>query len=577
MDKLAPVDLKTCRTNDLSSLHSEAVMSESSSAFKLLMQVTQRMRLAAVGRSFYLAFLILCSAFGAALLTARLTGLMPGLLDQSQGTWLAFAAVPVLAALVGLLLHRRPTLPDAARLVDRSTGAKDLYLTLSLIETSAGEYQPLVVKSAEARAVGVAPDRVLPFTWQQRFWHAVWLPALIAVGVFFVPQLDPFGKVAKANLLNTRHERLAEAKKATQLRLDEVRKKIEEHEEHNVTDDAVEELKLAFNKMQLTKKDENLKTLMTEQKDIGKLWRQLSAERLKDMMSESTAGDQQFGANENEKLEKWQQQLQQGDAGGVQKEMQDIKQALQKLAQTKDPVERSELMQQLKERLQDLEKLAENKLHNEELASALERAMQQLELSEQNDLSQEALESAMQSLELSQAELKELEQAMKDLTELEQALKTIQQAKKLNEQEKLDGEKAAGECKTLADYEKLYAQLLAEGGGESEEEQEKGKDFQGERGFGKGGEAPEDDSVETGFKSEQSKSAVTAGKMLLSMQQKGEAEKGEVVRDYKTLLKTVKQGAMEALNTEQIPPGYHDSIKSYFDALEKAKEANKPK
>jgi hypothetical protein len=34
---------------------------------------------------------------------------------------------------------------------------------------------------------------------------------------------------------------------------------------------------------------------------------------------------------------------------------------------------------------------------------------------------------------------------------------------------------------------------------------------------------------------------------------------------------------MEALNTEQIPPGYHDSIKSYFDALEKAKEANKPK
>lgn len=548
-------------------------MSESSNAYKLLMKVSQRMRLAAVGRSFYLAFLILCSAFALTLLVVRLTGLTPGFLAPSQGTWLAFGAVPVLACLVALILHRKPTLPDAARLVDQSTGAKDLYLTLSLIETSAGEYQPLVLRSAEARSVGVIPERVLPFTWHKRFWHAIWLPALVMIGVLFVPQLDPFGKVAKANLVNKRHERLAEGKKATELRLEEVRKRIEEHEEHNATDDAIEELKLAFNKMAPTKKDENLKTLMSEQKDIGKLWRQLSAERLKDMMSESTSGDQQFGSNEDEKLEKWTQELQQGDAGGIQKEMQDIKQALQKLAQTKDPVKRSELMQQLKERLQNMEKLAENKLHNDELASALERAMQQLELSEQNDLSQEALESAMQSLELSQAEVQELEQAMKDLKELEQALKTIQQAKKVNDAEKLDGEKA-GECKTLADYESLYAKILAEGGGEPEEKEGEGM---GERGFGKGGEAPEDDTVETGFKTEQSKSAVVAGKMLLSMQQKGEAEKGEVVRDYKALLQTVKQGAMEALNTEQIPPGYHDGIKGYFDALEKAKEANKPK
>jgi hypothetical protein len=247
--------------------------------------------------------------------------------------------------------------------------------------------------------------------------------------------------------------------------------------------------------------------------------------------------------------------------------MQDIKQALQKLAQTKDPVKRSELMQQLKERLQDLEKLAEKKLHNDELASALERAMQQLELAEQNDLSQDALESAMESLELTQAEMKDLEQTLKDLKELEQALKTIQQAKKLNEKEKLDGEKA-GECKTLEDYEALYAKLLAEGLGGEPDEPKEGEGM-GQRGFGKGGEAPENDAIETDFRKEQSKSAVVAGKMLMSMQQKGEAEKGEIVRDYKALVQNVKQGAMEALNTEQIPPGYHESIKSYFDALEK--------
>jgi hypothetical protein len=551
-------------------------MSESSNAYKLLLKVTQRMRLAAVGRSFYVAFLILCAAFAVTLLVMRLSGLAPGVLAPSQSTWLAFASVPVLAVLVGLVLHRKPTIPDAARLVDRSTGAKDLYLTLSLLDTSAGEYQPLVLRSAEAKAVGVSPERVLPFTWHKRFWHAVWLPALVALGVLFIPQLDPFGKVAKANLVGRRHEQLAEARKETDLRLEEVRRKIEEHEESNPTDDVIEELKFAFSKMEPTRKEENLKTLMAEQKEIGKLWRQLSAERLKDMLSESVAGDQRFGANEDEKLQKWQQELQQGNAGGVQKEMKDIRQALQKLAQTKDPVQRAELMQQLKERLGDLEKLAEDKLHNQELASALERAMQQLELSEQSDLSQEALESAVKSLELSQAELQELEQAVKDLKELEQALKTIQQAKKVNDAEKLDGDQT-GECKTLADYEALYSKLLAEMGQDGEGDPDKEGQGMGQRGFGKGGEAPENDSTESDFKTEQSKSAVVAGKMLLSLQQKGEAEKGEVVRDYKTLLQTVKQGAMEALNTEQIPPGYHDGIKGYFDALEKTREVNKPK
>ncbi len=548
-------------------------MPESSNAYQLLTSVLRRMRLVAIGHSFYLSFLILCGLFAVGLLSVRLSGLAPGLLAPSPSTWMAFAAVPVLALLLSLLIHSKPTLPDAARLVDQSTGAKDLYLTLSLIDTSAGEYQPLVLRSAEKKAMGVAPEKVLPFTWQKRFWHAVWVPALVALAVMFLPQLDPFGKVAKAEQISKRHEKLAEGRKATEFRLEEVRKKIAEHEEHNATDDVVEELKLTFNNMVPTKREENLKALLEEQKDIGKLWRQLSAERLKDLMSESTTGDQKFGGNEDEKLKKWQQEMQQGDAGGIQKEMQDLKQALQKLAQTKDPVKRSELMQNMKERLKDLEKLAEEKLHSEELASALERALEQLELSEQSEMSQEAMESVMESLELSQAEVKELEQAVKDLKELEKALKTIQQAKKLNDKEKLDGGEM-GECKTLEDYEKFYQRMLAESGEEPNDKEGNGL---GQRGIGRGGEAPEDDSVESGFKSEQSKSAVVAGKMLLSMQQKGEAEKGDDVRDYKNLLQTVKQGAMEALNTEQIPPGYHDGIKGYFDALEKSKEANKPK
>lgn len=548
-------------------------MAETSRADRLLQTVSQRMRVAAVGRAFYRAFLVLCIVFAVALVSGRLSGLAPGWFGQSPSTWMMFASVPVLALLMSLLLHRRPTLPDAARMVDQSTGTKDLYLTLALLNRSAGEYQPLVLRSAEQKAEGIAAERVLPFFWKRRYWHALWVPAVVAVAVVFLPQLDPFGKVAKANLQVKRHEVLADARKATELRLVEVRRKLEEHEESNPADEAIDELKLAFNKMVPTRKEDNQKVLMGEQKEIGKLWRQMSAERLKDLMSESTMGDQQFGGNEEERLTKWTQELQQGNAGGVQKELEDMKQSLQKLAQTKDPAQRAELMQQLKEKLETLDDLARDKLNSQELASALERAMQQLELSDQKDLSQEALESAMQSLELADAELQDLEQAVKDLKDLEQALKTIQQAKKVNESEKLDGEKT-GECKTLEDYERYYAGLLKDG--DSEELAEKA-DGMGNRGIGKGGEAPEDDSVETGFQAEQSKSAVVAGKMLLSMQQKGEAERGEVVRDYKSLVQSVKQGAMQALNTEQIPPGYHDGIKNYFDSLETGGKAEPKK
>ena len=545
-------------------------MPEASLTAKLLNQVLHRMRLAAVGRSFYWTFLVFCGLFAAVLLAARFSGIF--VIPAATSTWLAFSAVPVIAGLFAWVFHRRPTLPDAARLVDQSTGSKDLYLTLSLLKTSAGAYQPLVIQSAEARAQGVSAQRVLPFTWQQRFWHAVWVPGLVALGVFFLPQFDPFGKVAAAKLHEKRNDRLADSKKATELRLEEVKRQNDEHDENNATDEAIEDLKLTFNKMKADQKLDNLKMLSSEQKDIGKLWRQISSEKLKDLMKSSASSDQQFGANQDEKLQKWVKELQDGDAGGVQNELKELKEQLQQLAATKDPVKRAELMQELKERLQSLDKLAHEKLNNEQLTTALERAMQQMDLSENKDLQQEALQAAMQSLELSEQELEQVEQAVKDMKELEEALKTIQQAKKLNDQEKLDGSKSEN-CKTLEDYEALYAEMLAQSGeGESDGESEKEGEFaDGGPGFGKGGEAAEDDSVETGFKSEQSKSAVVAGKMLLSMQTKGEAEKGEVVRDYKQLMQSVKQGAMEAMNTEQIPPGYHESIKGYFDSLEKTK------
>jgi hypothetical protein len=232
----------------------------------------------------------------------------------------------------------------------------------------------------------------------------------------------------------------------------------------------------------------------------------------------------------------------------------------------------------MKERLQTLEKFARENVDKKELAEALKRVSKQLDLSKQGDLSKDALAAAMESLELSEMEMEQLGQAAQDLKALEDALKTLQLAKRLNDKDKLDGRDTQG-MKGMSDYEKFYKEMLAKMGGECQGEgkcpgcpqcQGKGNgNGLGGQGIGKGGEAPEDNSIKNDFKTEQSLSAVKAGKVLLSMKAQGLGEKGVVAQDYRGLIQQVRQGVSEAIEQEQIPPGYHDGIKSYFDTLDK--------
>ena len=91
-------------------------------------------------------------------------------------------------------------------------------------------------------------------------------------------------------------------------------------------------------------------------------------------------------------------------------------------------------------------------------------------------------------------------------------------------------------------------------------------------GIGEGGLAPEDDSIETGFKTERSKSAITAGKVLLMLKTKGLGERGDAETNYRSALRHVRQGVDEAILQEQIPPGYREGIKKYFDTFQNAPE-----
>ena len=90
----------------------------------------------------------------------------------------------------------------------------------------------------------------------------------------------------------------------------------------------------------------------------------------------------------------------------------------------------------------------------------------------------------------------------------------------------------------------------------------------GGEGQGKGGKPPEDPNAKSAFKSEKSKSALHAGKTLMQWKTQEVAEPGKAKIDYKGAMDKVKQGASEAILQEQIPPGYHEAIKKYFDIVD---------
>ena len=526
--------------------------------------------------------LIFSAIYAVGLLSARLLGLIP--------EWFSFAtlaAVPVAAILLCLGWHRRPTLANAARQVDQQTGTPDLFLTAALLENAPGEFKPLVASAAEAKAEKIAPAAVVPFRWHQRIWQSTLALGLLALGLQFLPQLDPFGKVEAAQQELQAEAKLNELKAATTQRIAQVRREATDDGEAKQVEKALEKLKATFNTMVPKAKPQNAEKLADTQKMLAQNWK-AKAEQLKELRNQNPMS-QQFGAGEQEKMQKWSEDLKAGSTEKMTQAMEQMKKDLDTLMKTEDPVKRAELTQKIRKQLQDLSQFAKENVKSQPLSASTQRAIEQLQLASKAGMSEKALEGVKQSLDLTKMELEQLAQSAKDLQKLEEALKALQMAKSLNNEDKLDG-KDCQSCKGMGDYEKLFAKMMAAAGnGEGDDDDDdpneksgkgtkkggkkkRGKGMGGE-GFGKGGVAQEDDKVKTNFKAEKSPTAINAGKTLLTLKSKGTGEKTKAKLNYRQLIGDVRQGANEAVQQEQIPPGYHDNIKSYFDSLEQAKPA----
>ncbi|MCA8999353.1 MAG: hypothetical protein KDA80_20330, partial [Planctomycetaceae bacterium] len=388
----------------------------------------------------------------------------------------------------------------------------------------------------------------------------------LLLGAFFVPTLDPFGHVAEAKEAQESHRVLEQTRKATEARKAQLAQKDIEKENSDEVEKALEGLQTGFQKLKKGEAKQNLKRLNEHQEEIGELYRKLNSGELKSLF-DKMEGEQQFGQlHDQEMFRQWQKELQQGSSEKLQQSLEGIKNDLEKLAKTDDPVAKSELERKLQKKMKELSDFASKKAGSQSLNAALQRAMEQMESARKEGMSQEAMKAIQESLAVAQKECQMLAQSARDLQDLEEALQMISMSKQLAADDQLDGEMFDGEM-SLEDYAEMYAELMGMSQGNGGDENGNGT---GGRGMGEGGVVDEDDDANTDFVDEKSKSAIQKGKILLSMKTKGLSDTGDIKdEDYKRIVGEIRQSLEDVIDQEEIPPGYIDGIKKYFDTLEK--------
>ena len=523
-------------------------------ADKLLRDVQRRLAIRTIAHRAFVLTLIFSGVYCLLLLTGRLTGLFPNWFSP----W-SVAVVPGLSLLAATVFGSRPQMAAAAHAVDRFSDTKDLFLTVISLEKSPCEYSPLVGRDAEKSAGSVPASKVVPFHWEHPSLVTAGALAVLVLGAFFVPTLDPFGSVAEAKQGEQERKLLEETHKQTIRRRAELKEKHVAEENSEEVEKAVEKLKGGLQRMERADRKKNQARLNEHQKELGEKFRKLNSGELRSLFDQAK-GEQKLGMLHDEDLfRKWQRELQQGSADNLQQELKELKDALKEMAKADDPVAKTELERKIKQKLKEMKDFANNKVGSKALMQALDRAMEQLDAAKNQELSREAMEALEESMELASEELQLLAQASRDLESLEEALELISMCKKCNAEGELDGEMFDGQM-SLEEYAEMYAQLMAQMQGQGT----------GGQGMGDSESVPEDDSIETGFKDEKSKSAIQKGRILLSMKTKGISEAGEMKEEeYRRVVGELKQSLEDVIDQEQIPPGYVEGIKKYFDTLEK--------
>lgn len=490
----------------------------------------------------------------AVLLTGRLTGW----LSAEETRW-ALAIGPGLGVLLTLLVTRAPDPKRAASEVDSAVSSGDLFLTSVTLE-DVQEFSPLVQQQAASKAAKIEPANIVGLWDRVRpSWVVVAIVAALAAD-FWTPILDPFGVVEQAEAVEKKKAALDHDVEQVTIRKAELEKRESEGKLSPEVEQAMEKMLADMPEMIKQPKQKQAKSIRKGQQEMGKLWEKVSNRLAEQMLSKEASG-QRFGGEKAEKFNEWKEDLKNGRADSLKSEFDDIRDLLQKAQREAGTPEASEAMRMAEQKMTDLKKFAEQELGSPELSEAIERAIRQMDAAQTPELKADAMQALAESTELGELEAEALAQAASDIEALQEALETLQMMRQM--QGRPEGEfdpTEMGDNPTMADYAEFYRQLVA------------GQQGQGTGGEGQGDSesVDEDDSVSTGFKKEVAQSYLQKGRMLMSLKGKGEGIQNEDNDStFQAVAETLEQDALEAVETEGIPPGYRDGIKSYFRSIGK--------
>lgn len=515
---------------------------------QLLDRVGTRARVSAIGSNLRRSLLTAAGIALLAVIASRLLGVLPGAILPT-----ALWALAILAPIVALLLARRPSRRQIARLIDERTAAKELFLTATLAGESPVGFEQLVVSRATEQAAEIKPAQVIAFHWQRGTRDVAIALALVAGAFAWLPQFDPFKRESARERLAEQKQRLIETKKLTEIRREELTQKKETDAAQ--VEAALARLEKTFKEAKPAQRETTLKELSERQKELGELWRKANNPELRMALDQAA---QNFGQTDPKKLEAWRRELQQGDASAVKKELSEIAEQMKNLAAMPDSAEKRALQEQLAKRLSDTAQAMKQMANSPQINAALQRALEQMDLSKFPQLSKEAAQAMANSLQLSQEELDQLAETLKDARKLEEMLKNLQMAQRLADQGKLDGE-ACKECNGMPAYSRLFQEKL------------NGPGLLGKSGTGTGPgsdqKTPPGEVADGNFTPGKIKGQLAGGKPLMEWKTREVGDSGARTEEYQTALRNVQQGVAEAIQQEQVPPGYHDTIKRYFDSL----------
>jgi len=517
---------------------------------------------------------------------------------------------PVIAALIAVIVARKPTSLEAARKIDACCEASDLFLTLAQLESSAGVYQPVIAEQAGLKAAELRPSTIVPWRWQRPLARLAVEVAVIVATVLFLPQFDPFGTVDSASAAVAVRRDLQTSRRETENRLAELSARHESAQSSSDFNRSLAELAAELRQLTTDRSASGIKKLDVRQREIEARWREARSGDEVSRVLEQAQATQFFGAGD-QRSRQWVEELAAGQTQSVDEVFDSLGSELEKLDSASNAVERQQLEKQIRQAMAELQRFAGNQLQSQPMEAAMKRAMSQLDSSRlDTGLQVESAEASKDSLELAQAELHEIANDAAQLASLEQALNAIQSAKQLAQQGTPQPSDGIGRNEaTIQEFVEQYADLQGEAGqpqpgndpSPGAEDQEGPPDEQvassggqpdsdspgkagssqpdskangsegNSSGHGSGRSAARENQLaETRFRDSREAASLDATRRLMAMRRQGLSDAGEASQEYRELVRSLQKRVSTAIEVEEIPPGYESGIRSYFDSLDQA-------